>query len=192
MTAQLSIGLFLIGTTLIWMTKQEIKHKINPGDVKLRNTQINVVYQIIPDRPQKIDFVLKNSSKVIYTLEAGVPNDLGCSEIFLTIFDIDGDGYDDIYYNGCDAIGFLKYDPNSGKIQDIDIGDVEPPNLTGLKNPWFRLIKPKYTARNKIISGPGAPVTIFGAGLVLFGSLGLVIYLVNQVRKIISVTKHDQ
>ncbi len=192
MTAQLSIGLFLIGTSLIWMTKQEIKHKINPGDVKLRNTQINVVYQIIPDRPQKIDFVLKNYSKVIYSLEAGVPNDLGCSEIFLTIFDIDGDGHDDIYYNGCDAIGFLKYDPNSGKIEDIDIGDVEPPNLPGLKNPWFRLIKPKYTARNEIISGPGAPVTIFGAGLAIFGLLGLVIASVNQLIRVVSGIRHER
>lgn len=108
----------------------------------------------------------RGSSQVALSLSGST--DL-CDPPFLMLLDIDGDSIRDLYFQRCNGHGFVRYRPDSGMLDYVEMGQPGPVTVPRAYGFWGRQI---HRGGWELIAWGGA----LGAGAAL-GLLGLALSL---------------
>ena len=184
---QLPSILILVGLTVIFWTRYEVKQRVQPDNFTIGNTDFEVVWIGGKAIVEQVDFIAQEKNKVVHSVSCPTRS-WANREFYLIIFDINKDGTDDIYYDGCVGKGFLSYNQTTMEMKDYYLDETPPREKRGVNNLWFQNLKIEpgewdfFTfspSKNWIFMGPGSTVTTFGAISV---GIGLFSYFVMFMR----------
>ena len=191
---QIPLILIIVGLTVIFWARHEVNRRVQPDNFTIRNTDFEVVWIGGKGTAEQVDFIMKEKNEVIHSIYCPT-HSWANREFYMVIFDINKDGADDIYYDGCVGKGFLAYNPEVMEMKEHDLDETPPLKKLGAYSFWFRDLKVEAEGggfmfvsptKNLIFFGPGSTITTLGAICV---AIGLISYFVIAVKSLILFTK---
>ncbi len=126
----------VLGISLVVITQVQVRWHFNPTKVTLQNGSWRVVsYQ--QKEQVTFDFVTPDNKRIVFSWSGST--DTLCEKPYIMVFDVDANGYEDVYFHGCRGHGFLPYEQDLGKLNFIDLGQFDPQDAPGLTTFWFQL-----------------------------------------------------
>ena len=179
--------LILVGFIVIFWTRYEVNRRVDPKNFTIRNTDFEVVWIRGRAIVEQVDFIVTEENRVVHSVYCPTRSWTN-REFYIVIFDINKDGTDDIYYDGCIGKGFLSYNPEAMEMKNHFLYKTPPIEKRGVNNLLFKSLKVEAgegdfmlpdPARNLIFYGSGSELTTFGT---IFAGIGLFSYFVMFMR----------
>lgn len=151
------LGIVALGLIVIAIARVEVGRRRNPSSVTLGGHRFGVEHI---DESGYEGFIFTDAADGKEKGSVGGENHV-CDPAFIYLFDMDGDGDEDLYYSGCNGAGIVRYDPAGDGVElhrIVNNSDWPP----GAFSWWF----------GEWLSG-GWTVTSVGLGIALVGLLGL-------------------
>ena len=132
------LACLVLGISIVVITQVQVRWRVNPTKATLQNGSWQVVsYQ--QKEQVTFDFIVPDNNRVVFSWSAST--DTLCEEPYIMVFDVDGNGYDDVYFHSCRGHGFLPYEQDLDKLNFIDLGQFDIQDAPGLNTFWFQELK---------------------------------------------------